>query len=581
MAPIDAPRPVPAPTSPTVEQRTDRWSRAYSSDPLDVAAVRALLTEAALPEGEGAALTLGRRAPLTELDALVGTLQPARIDTFLRGLSGRPMGSVALPASWRLRWERDPPSTALATLLGKNPIVLDPPVAARSEALLLDGDLAHQVAGARSLQNPSVPVPAVASLVGLHPVAFPLAMRALGLRGGVPSSLWLSLIGTVGARVHPAPRSWSGAWISLMDAVPTTDPAVQGALLALEPLVTQVELQPAGVQAAYRCAIALRFDRLDQGHRTEACATGPDAWRALATLAERARPPMPPGPLANQLRAILAQAGNEPRVLSPIAQAAVLLPVANARPLVLQLADNRDPGVLAALLEALHAHLPLARALPPATLDRLLQAPFDLPEAPSLEARLHAIELRRDLGRPAVALETTVRALRLASAPDAGVAPASSVVAPYTRGPTWVLETTAGTIRVALRGDTAPEALRLLVETTRGGSYHRSTFHRVVAGFVAQGGDPRGDGYGGTSRIVTTELSSARFERGAVGIALAGLDTGGTQFFITLTDSPHLDARYPYVGQVVSGMDVADRLMSGDEIVSAGLVEPDAAPSEP
>jgi cyclophilin family peptidyl-prolyl cis-trans isomerase len=107
---------------------------------------------------------------------------------------------------------------------------------------------------------------------------------------------------------------------------------------------------------------------------------------------------------------------------------------------------------------------------------------------------------------------------------------------------------------------------------TEAGTFGRTTFHRVVPGFVAQGGDPRGDGYGGTSRIVSTEVSGARFERGAVGIALAGPDTGGTQFFITLTDSPHLDARYPYIGRVISGMNVADRLMTGDEIISARIV---------
>lgn len=190
------------------------------------------------------------------------------------------------------------------------------------------------------------------------------------------------------------------------------------------------------------------------------------------------------------------------------------------------------------------------------------------------EARLHATALRRALDMPPRDVPSTVRALQLAAHPDAGVGPASALVAPETLAGTWVLETTAGTIRVALRADTAPEALRFLMETTQAGTYRQTTFHRVVPGFVAQGGDPRGDGYGGTSRIIPTELSGARFERGAVGIALAGLDTGGTQFFITLSDSPHLDARYPYIGQVISGMNVADRLVSGDEIVSASVVAP-------
>lgn len=496
-------------------------------------------------------------------------------------MTRRPLGAITLPTSWRLRWTQAPPSVALATIIGENPIPLDPPLAGYTETLLLDGDFTQQLAGARSLQNPNVTLPSVAALVALHPVVFPIAMRSLSLHGGVSTSVWLNLIATLGARVHPNPRSWSGAWISLMDAVPTTDPAVRGALLALEPVVTQVELQPSGVLAAYRCAIALRFDRIDQGQRTEACASGNDAWRSLSTLAVRARPPLAPAVLAEQLRNILVRGSSDPRVVEAVAQATVLLPVTNARPLLLQMVENRDPGVLAALLEALHDHLPHARSLPPPVLARLLQGPFDLPEPSSLEARLHAIALRRALQLPAVDVPTTVRALREALQPDAGISPQSSIVAPPTLAGSWVIQTTAGTIRVALRADTAPEALRTVLEANRSGLYRSTTFHRVVPGFVAQGGDPRGDGYGGTTRIVPTELSGARFERGAVGIALAGLDTGGAGFFITLTDSPFLDARYPYVGQVVSGMEVADRLMTGDEIVSVGVSPADAPPSEP
>ncbi|MDO9019319.1 MAG: peptidylprolyl isomerase [Deltaproteobacteria bacterium] len=540
-----------------------------------------MLGEATQADGQPAAFALGRRAPLGELTAIAGTLPSNRLDAFLRGMTRRPLGAITLPTSWRLRWTQSPPSVALAMLIGENPIPLDPPLAGYTETLLLDGDLRHQLAGARSLQNPNVTLPSGAALAALHPVVFPLAMRSLSLHGGVSTSVWLNLIATIGARVHPNPRSWSGAWISLMDAAPTTDPAVRGALLALEPVVTQVELQPTSVLAAYRCAIALRFDRIDQGQRTETCATGNDAWRSLSTLAARARPPLAPAILAEQLRNILVRGSSDPRVVEPVAQATVLLPVANARPLLLQLVENRDPGVLAALLEALNDHLPHARSLPPPVLDRLLQSPFDLPEASSLDARLHAIALRRALQLPAVDVPTTVRALRQAAQPDAGVSPQSALVAPPTMAGTWVIQTTAGNIRVALRADTAPEALRTLLDATQSGLYRSTTFHRVVPGFVAQGGDPRGDGYGGTTRIVPTELSGARFERGAVGIALAGLDTGGAGFFITLTDSPFLDARYPYVGQVVSGMEVADRLMTGDEIVSVGVAPPGDAPSEP
>ena len=88
----------------------------------------------------------------------------------------------------------------------------------------------------------------------------------------------------------------------------------------------------------------------------------------------------------------------------------------------------------------------------------------------------------------------------------------------------------------------------------------------MVPAFVAQGGDPRGDGYGGTDQITVTQVGAAPFQRGAVGIALAGPDTGGMQFFVMLADAPHLDGRYPYIGRVVEGMSVADRWMIGDTL---------------
>lgn len=539
------------------------------------------MSEAAQPGGASAALTLGRRTSLSGLEGVLGTLPAAQLDEFLRGVTGRPWGAAPLPGPWGLRWTQDPPSSALAAILAKNPIVLDSAIATRSEELLLNGDLDHQVAGARSLQNASIPLPGVATLVSLHPVAFSVAMRAFAQRGGVPPELWRGLLPNIAARVHLNPRSWGGAWLSLMDALPVTEPTVRSALFEQEPLVTQVVVQPATVFAAYRCAVALRFDRVDQGHRAEVCATGADAWRSLATIAERARPPVAAILRVEQLRDVLTRGQGDPRVVEAVAQAAVLLPIPQARALVLQVATSHDPGVLAALIKALQENPSIARALPHTALSTLLRSPFDLPEASSLEARSSAIELARTLEIQLPQISTSVRALTQAATPDAATSPQPGVLAPPASAGIWAIETTAGTIQVALRADTAPEALAFLTEATRSGVYRQTSFHRVVPGYVAQGGDPRGDSYGGTTRIIPTEVSGGRFERGAVGLALAGLDTGGTQFFITLADSPSLDARYPYLGRVVVGMDVADRLMTGDEIVSVGLLPQPPAPSEP
>ena len=81
--------------------------------------------------------------------------------------------------------------------------------------------------------------------------------------------------------------------------------------------------------------------------------------------------------------------------------------------------------------------------------------------------------------------------------------------------------------------------------------------HRVVPNFVVQAGDPRGDGEGGPGYTMRDELSPLPYVRGTVGMALDWRDTGGSQFFITLSPQPHLDAKYTVFGRVVNGMDAA------------------------
>jgi peptidyl-prolyl cis-trans isomerase B (cyclophilin B) len=98
------------------------------------------------------------------------------------------------------------------------------------------------------------------------------------------------------------------------------------------------------------------------------------------------------------------------------------------------------------------------------------------------------------------------------------------------------------------------------------GFYDGLEFHRVVPDFVIQGGDPRGDGWGGPGYTIRDELNAKPFDTGVVGMALAGADTGGSQFFITLSPQPHLDAGFTAFGLVVDGLDVLGLIEQGDRI---------------
>ena len=143
----------------------------------------------------------------------------------------------------------------------------------------------------------------------------------------------------------------------------------------------------------------------------------------------------------------------------------------------------------------------------------------------------------------------------------------------FTRGPERAarIVTERGEIRLALHaGSFTAESFANLA---RRGFFDALTFHRVVPGFVVQGGDPRGDGSGGPGFELPCEIDRSRYVRGAVGMALSGKDTGGSQFFITLQPQPHLEGKYTVFAEVTAGMEVADRLMEGDRIVSV-TVEP-------
>jgi len=141
-----------------------------------------------------------------------------------------------------------------------------------------------------------------------------------------------------------------------------------------------------------------------------------------------------------------------------------------------------------------------------------------------------------------------------------------SLLLQYRENPTAIIATDRGTIELELYFDIAPLTVYNFINLANSGFYNGLTFHRVVPNFVIQGGDPRGDGWGGPGYMIRDEYSDLTFDRGTLGIATSGHDTGGSQFFICLSPQPHLDFRYTLFGRVKGNMTAIDNIVRGDII---------------
>jgi cyclophilin family peptidyl-prolyl cis-trans isomerase len=128
------------------------------------------------------------------------------------------------------------------------------------------------------------------------------------------------------------------------------------------------------------------------------------------------------------------------------------------------------------------------------------------------------------------------------------------------------IETDRGAIVIDLLGADAPITVDNFLRLVDRRFFDGSRWHRVVPNFVIQDGDPRGDGNGGPGTVIRDELNRRRYDRGMVGMALSGPDTGGSQFFLTHSPQPHLDGRYTIFGQLYSGAQVLDLVVQGDRI---------------
>lgn len=148
------------------------------------------------------------------------------------------------------------------------------------------------------------------------------------------------------------------------------------------------------------------------------------------------------------------------------------------------------------------------------------------------------------------------------------------------QGQPYRLVTTKGEIILAIEPDAAPGSCVAFDSLVAAHYYDGKYIHRVVPNFVAQGGCPRGDGYGSMDWTLRTEIGCTGFTTGAVGLASAGRDTESCQFFLTLMPAPHLDGRYTRFAHMVSGMDVAQRLVVGDRVLRVERLDRPSRSSE-
>ena len=141
---------------------------------------------------------------------------------------------------------------------------------------------------------------------------------------------------------------------------------------------------------------------------------------------------------------------------------------------------------------------------------------------------------------------------------------------------TLYLDVPAGRVVIEMRPDLAPQTVAQIKALVRRGFYDGIAFHRVIGGFMAQTGDPRGDGTGGSGHKLKAEFSNEKHVRGTVSMARSSdPDSADSQFFIMFAAEPQLDGKYTIWGEVVSGMEYIDQIKKGDPARNGTVSNPD------
>jgi peptidylprolyl isomerase len=141
---------------------------------------------------------------------------------------------------------------------------------------------------------------------------------------------------------------------------------------------------------------------------------------------------------------------------------------------------------------------------------------------------------------------------------------------------TLLLELKDGMVEIELRPDLAPKHVARIKELVREGFYDGLTFHRVIGGFMAQGGDPKGNGTGGSGQNIPAEFSDEPHVRGTLSMARSqNPDSADSQFFIVFARSRFLDGQYTVWGKVVEGMEFVGNIKRGDKADNGSVDDPD------
>jgi len=139
-----------------------------------------------------------------------------------------------------------------------------------------------------------------------------------------------------------------------------------------------------------------------------------------------------------------------------------------------------------------------------------------------------------------------------------------------------LMELKSGNVTIEMKPEIAPNHVKRIKQLVREKFYDGLKFHRVIDGFMAQTGDPLGNGTGGSGQNIDAEFSSAKHIKGTVSMARArDPNSADSQFFICLADAPHLDEQYTIWGQVIEGMENVDKIKKGEGNNGAVIGEPD------